>query len=88
MQVVGGHRLVLLLDEAERREGEASVLVVAVDHHGGELVTGAAGLKQTEDKIDISVLEDFETFLPPGERLGAYRETKRLKMLESLGNWC
>jgi len=44
VQIVGGHGLVLLLDEAERREGESGVLAVAVLQHGGELVLGAPGL--------------------------------------------
>ena len=38
VQVVGGDRLVLLLDEAEGREEEACRLAVAVLHHGGQWV--------------------------------------------------
>ena len=41
VQVVGGHRLVLLLDEAEGGEEEARRLAVAVLHHGGQRVDGA-----------------------------------------------
>ena len=91
MQKVGGHGLVLLLDEAERREREARILAVAILKHGGELVAGAPGLtekkkkrKKNKDKIDICS-SDFESFLPPEECLGSYEETKRLKMVVSVG---
>lgn len=41
VQVVGGDGLVLLLDEAERREVEAGLLTLAILQHGGELIDGA-----------------------------------------------
>lgn len=38
VQVVGGHCLVLLLEEPEGTEGEASMVAVAVLMHGSHLV--------------------------------------------------
>lgn len=48
VEVVGGHGLVLLLNEAEGRETEAGALAVSVLDHGGELVFGA-GNKEIEE---------------------------------------
>lgn len=41
VQIVGGDGLILLLDEAERREVEAGLLAIPVLQHGGELIYGA-----------------------------------------------
>lgn len=41
VQIVGGEGLILLLDEAKRREVEACLLAVPVLQHGGELIYGA-----------------------------------------------
>lgn len=43
VEVVGGDGLVLLLDETEGREAEASFLAVTVFQHGGELIPRAPG---------------------------------------------
>lgn len=41
VQVVGGHRLVLLFKEPEGREGEAGVVAVPILMHDGHLVPRA-----------------------------------------------
>lgn len=41
VQIVGGDGLILLLDEAERREVEAGLLAIPVLQHSGELIYGA-----------------------------------------------
>lgn len=41
VQVVGGHRLVLLLQEPEGGEGEAGVVAISILKHRGHLVPGA-----------------------------------------------
>ena len=48
MQVVGGDGLVLLLHEAESREGEFGTLADAVLMHGGERIP-IAGCEQVEE---------------------------------------
>lgn len=41
VQIVGGDGLILLLDEAERREVEAGLLAIPILQHSGELIYGA-----------------------------------------------
>lgn len=51
VQIVGGDGLILLLDEAERREVEASLLAVSVLQHGGQLIYGAPFNKRRTSQV-------------------------------------
>lgn len=57
VKVVGGHGLVLLLQEAEGMEGKASMLAVSVLDHGGKLVPGTRH-KQVEEAGVVGELGD------------------------------
>ena len=52
VKVVGGDRLVLLLNEAECREKEAGPLAVPILQHGGHLIYGAPfGTRRTSQVL-------------------------------------
>lgn len=51
VQIVGGDGLILLLDEAERREVEAGLLTIAVLQHGGQLIYRAPFNKRRTSQV-------------------------------------
>lgn len=51
VQIVGGDGLILLLDEAERREVEAGPLAVPILQHCGELLYGAPFNKRRTSQV-------------------------------------
>jgi len=51
VKIVGGDGLILLLDEAESWEVEASPLAVSVLQHGGQLILGAPFSKRQTSQV-------------------------------------
>lgn len=53
VQIVGGDGLILLFDEAERREVKAGLLAIPILQHGGQLICGAPFKKRRTSQVPI-----------------------------------
>lgn len=79
MQIVGGNCLVLLLQEAKGREGEARVVAVAILMHDGHLVPRTpAPWKEKINTLSVRAIVDSQV---PQKGLMTYGTNKLKKVL-------